>query len=91
MGNKHQGPFCQSCGMPLERPEDFGMGSHGLRINDYCCYCYNNGAFTEPEITMQEMIDKCIGFLVQQKTMPETEAKTMITEFIPTLKRWRRI
>ncbi len=26
--------FCQSCGMPLQKNEE------------YCCYCYKDGAFT---------------------------------------------
>ncbi len=56
---QQMGPFCQSCGMPLEKPDDFGTGSHGFRINDYCHYCFQGGAFTEPKITMKEMIDKC--------------------------------
>ena len=41
---------CQSCGMPLEKPDDFGTEANGFRINDYCHYCFQNGTFTEPNI-----------------------------------------
>ena len=28
--------FCQSCGMPLEKPEDFGTNMNKSRSEDYC-------------------------------------------------------
>jgi hypothetical protein len=91
MGEKEpKGLFCQSCGMPLEKPEDFGTGPHGFRINDYCHFCFQNGDFTEPNITMQQIIDKCVGIMAQQEIMPESNAKALMTEVIPKLKRWHR-
>lgn len=84
-----KGAFCQSCGMPLEKPEDFGTDAHGFRINDYCHFCFGNGKFTEPGITMQEMIDKCMGIMTQRKMMPEKQARELMTEAIPQLKRWQ--
>ncbi len=83
------GPFCQSCGMPLEKPEDFGTGADGFRINDYCRYCFRDGAFTEPQMTMEAMIEKCVGILIEQRIMPETQAKSLMAEVIPKLKRWQ--
>ena len=85
-----KGPFCQSCGMPLEKPDDFGTGANGFRINDYCHYCFQNGAFTEPNITMQAMIDKCVGIMAKQGIMQEAQAKALMFEVIPKLKRWQR-
>ncbi len=85
-----KGPFCQSCGMPLEKPEDFGTEANGFRINDYCHYCFRNGDFTEPSLTVQEMINKCAGIMAQQWIMPETQAKALMTEVIPKLKRWQK-
>jgi len=38
-----KGPFCQSCGMPLSKPEEFALGVDGFHINDYCAFCYRNG------------------------------------------------
>ncbi len=85
-----KGPFCQSCGMPLEKPDDFGTVANGLRINDYCYFCFENGAFTEPSIGMQGMIDKCVTIMARQGIMPEGQARTLMTEVIPRLKRWQR-
>jgi Putative zinc ribbon domain len=82
------GPFCQSCGMPLARPQDFGTARNGLRVNDYCLYCYADGAFTNPTITMDEMTDICVGALVKQG-MPAHRARTLMAGTLPTLTRWR--
>jgi hypothetical protein len=81
--------FCQSCGMPLEKPEDFGTAVNGFRINDYCHFCYQKGAFTEPNISMQAMVDRCVGIMVQQGIMAETQAKAVMSEVVPMLKRWQ--
>lgn len=50
-----KGPFCQSCAMPLESTEDFGTGTDGFRINDYCRYCYAKGSFTNPGMSLAAM------------------------------------
>jgi hypothetical protein len=85
-----KGPFCQSCGMPLDKPEDFGTADNGFRVNDYCHYCFQNGAFTEPDISMQGMINKCIGVMAQKGIMPEPQAAVLMNEVIPKLKRWQK-
>jgi len=86
--NQLLGPFCQSCSMPLGKPEDFGTDAIGYRVNDYCHFCYTNGAFTEPEISMQEMIDKCVAIMAKQGIMRSAKARALMTEVIPKLKRW---
>jgi len=83
------GPFCQSCSMPMEKPEDFGTASSGYRVNDYCHYCYQEGGFTDPGLTMGAMIDFCAGVMARQGIMPEPDARLLLTEVLPGLKRWR--
>jgi hypothetical protein len=77
--------------MPLEKPEDFGTAANGFRINDFCRYCFHDGAFTEPDISMKSMIDKCVGIMINQGIMPESQARALMTEVIPKLKRWRPV
>jgi predicted transcriptional regulator YdeE len=79
--------FCQSCGMPLHGEELLGTDQEGNKVQEYCQYCYENGAFTNPNITMEEMIEQCIPFMVEEG-MEEQSARTMITGFLPRLKRW---
>ena len=44
--------------MPLGDPGFYGTEADESRNEDYCIYCYANGAFNE-ELDMQEMIDRC--------------------------------
>lgn len=76
--------------MPLVKPEDFGTDSGGVRINDFCHYCFENGVFTNPEVTMPEMIDRCVTIMTGSVGMPEAGARALLTEVMPKLKRWRR-
>jgi hypothetical protein len=75
--------------MPMEKPEDFGTASSGYRVNDYCRHCYRDGAFTDPGVTMGQMIDFCAGVMARQGIMPEPDARLLLTETLPQLKRWR--
>ena len=84
-----RGPFCQSCSMPLRQPEDFGTDANGYRINDYCHHCYRDGSFLQPNVTMTEMIDFCTTIMARQGIMPEAQARAMLVEVMPRLRRWR--
>jgi hypothetical protein len=75
--------------MPLEKPEDFGTDQAGYRLNDFCRYCFVNGAFTEPDISMQAMQDKCVSVMDSQGIMPAQQARALMADVLPRLKRWR--
>ena len=85
-----KGPFCQSCAMPIDKPELRGTEAGGAVAMEYCTYCYQNGKFTEPDITLPQMIDKCVQKMVEQKVMPEAKARTMMTRYLPQMKRWKK-
>lgn len=85
--------ICQSCGMPLNEPELTGTNADGSKNEDYCCYCFANGAFTT-DCTMDEMIGTCAGFVDEFNKDSEIkytkeEAITTMKQFFPTLKRWK--
>lgn len=48
--------YCQSCGMPLTKKEDIATTKDGSLMNEYCIYCFKDGAFTG-DISMEGMID----------------------------------
>ena len=48
---------CQSCGMPMNRPESMGTEKDQSKSTIYCSHCYQNGEFTRPEMTQQAMKD----------------------------------
>ena len=85
-----QGVFCQSCAMPMEEPEMFGTYADGSKSEEYCAYCFQKGTFTEPDISMQAMIDKCVAIMNQRKIMPEDQARDLMVKTIPSLKRWKK-
>jgi hypothetical protein len=85
--NQAQGPFCQSCAMPMNKPEDFGTNADGNRNTEYCHYCYQDGRFVNPNATVQEMIDISTGAM-RKMNLPETLIE-QTKQYIPMLKRWR--
>jgi hypothetical protein len=82
--------ICQSCGMPMEEEKYFGKNADGSKNEDYCCYCYPNGAFSKDE-TMDQMIESCIPFMIKDGQCSDEEtARVKMMEFMPNLKRWRK-
>jgi hypothetical protein len=75
--------------MPIHKAEHFGTDRHGRKSEEYCKYCFQHGNFTEPNLKVQEMINKCVGFMVNAGVMPEPHLRDMFTEVIPKLKRWQ--
>jgi hypothetical protein len=76
--------------MPMMKPEDFGTAADGFRIIDYCYHCFDRGAFTAPNATLPGMIDTCAQIMAQQGFMPEPQARALMQDLIPKLKRWQK-
>jgi hypothetical protein len=83
------GPMCQSCAMPMAKAEDFGTNADKTQSTEYCTHCYQNGAFTS-DMTCEQMIDFCTGIMVSKMNMPEAQARDMMKNSIPQLKRWQK-
>ena len=83
--------FCQSCYLPLVNSEDFGREANGEQSIDYCCYCYQDGAFSNPNESLEEMIESCAPYVVEGGYCPDNDsARKMLQECLPTLKRWKK-
>ncbi len=84
--------YCQCCAMPMgDTNEMYGTNLDGTKNEDYCKYCYMDGAFTS-DISMEEMIEVCVPHMVSEGSgMNEDEARKMMKEFFPTLKRWKKV
>ena len=84
--------FCQCCGMPLDAPEDMGSNADGSPNRDYCRWCYQRGAFTAPEATVEDMIAFDLKFNEENGHPfgPQEEAERLLRAWLPTLKRWRK-
>lgn len=79
--------ICQSCGIPLLVPEDYGKETDGSPSNEYCNFCYQDGKFTDEGITMEEKIEKNAE-IATMMGIPKEEALDIAKNIIPTLKRW---
>lgn len=79
---------CQSCGMPMRTENDFGTETDGTLSKDYCINCYQRGAFTEPEITIDAMAEKGGEILAQLFEIPVGNARNFCREQLTCLKRW---
>jgi hypothetical protein len=70
--------------------ELYGTEADGSKNGDYCKYCYDSGAFTQPDCTMDEMIEFCVPHMANEASgMSEEKARAMMNEFFPKLKRWK--
>ena len=84
--------FCQSCGMPLT-DELLGTNADGSKNEEYCIYCYKDGAFTG-DFTMEEMVEFCSQYVDEYnkntgESLNREEYKNVLRQFYPSLKRWQ--
>lgn len=81
---------CQSCGMPLKKDEKGGgTNSDGSKSTMYCSHCYEEGKFSQPNITAAQMQTFVKGKL-KEMGFPGFLAG-LFTKNIPKLERWRNI
>lgn len=77
--------------MPLTE-EILGTNADGSKNEDYCIYCYKDGAFTG-NFTMEEMAEYCSMFVEEYnkntgKHLTACEYKQVLLDYYPGLKRW---
>jgi len=87
-----EGPFCQSCSMPMGKPEDFGTEADGSASKDYCTHCYQKGQFTAPDMGMEGMVNYLApnwGQWTERPNLTTEQAKPEITGILSNLKRWK--
>ncbi len=78
--------YCQSCGMPMSRPELMGTEKDHSRSTIYCIYCYRDGEFSNPGMTLGEMREN-----VREQLRKSNASETVISatvERLPNLSRW---
>ena len=79
-----EGVFCQSCAMPLSQPEQYGTEADGSKSTKFCSYCYQQGKYTDPNITAEKMIElSARGWSDQDPNVSYEHAKTQMTQILP--------
>ncbi len=79
--------ICQSCTMPIDNPEDRGTEKDGSKSIEYCKYCYQNGAFTNPGLSLEEM-KAFMASKTKEMNLPQDIAEQSMAA-LPHLKRWQ--
>ena len=80
---------CQSCGMPIEASfNNLGTDRDGLPVSEYCMFCYQNGSFTNPDQTVDGMVQTSIDFMTANLGFSAEQATQMSNDVIRKLKRW---
>jgi hypothetical protein len=73
--------------MPLSKDaKGGGTEVDGGKSSDYCSHCYLGGKFTEPELAVNQMVEKVHAKMTKMH-VPGFLARRF-TKDIPTLKRW---
>lgn len=73
--------------MPLDKPELSGTEKDGTKSKEYCLYCYQNGEFINPGMTLEEM--KTLVKEQMEKMKMDTGIINLAVASLPGLKRWR--
>lgn len=77
--------FCQSCGMPMREPQDFGGGRQD---NLYCVHCSDEQGTLKPyEVVLEGMKD----FAMRSMGVSEAEALQMAREGMARLPAWQNV
>jgi len=80
---------CQSCGMPFDESHcEFIAKEANGSDSIYCTYCYNDGAFLDPNATVEDVIEMGVPYLAHK--VGEQAARAQLLQFVPTLARWNK-
>ncbi len=78
---------CQSCDMPLKKPEVRGSNADGTPSGMYCSKCYESGEFKQPDCTAEQM-QEFVKNKLKEMRFPGFVA-WFLTRRIPKLERWK--
>jgi len=76
--------------MPLsEQFDNYGTNADGSKSQEYCTFCFQKGAFTQPDLTLEGMVALSVEVMTRELGFAEPEARRLSNQVIPQLKRWR--
>lgn len=79
--------ICQSCSMPLTDETLLGTEKDGSKNHEYCKYCYQDGTFVTPGITVHQM-ENIIKEKMKERNI-DSSIVNIAVNALPYLKRWR--
>ncbi|QIH37996.1 hypothetical protein G7A72_03925 [Flavobacterium sp. Sr18] len=79
--------ICQSCGMQMDTEAVKGTEKNGLKSNEYCKYCYEDGVFTNPKMNLED-IETNVKNQMKKLELHEYAIQKAVNT-LPALKRWK--
>ena len=77
-------PSCGSCGMPLEKPEQFGGGNPK---NAYCIYCTNEKGEL---LDYETILEGNVQFYMKEQGLDKEAARDLSVSYLSTLPAWKK-
>lgn len=68
----------------------YGLNKDGSANGDYCKMCFSNGTFTEMKLTLEQMLDRSVAYMISEMKFSPERAREFAHTVIPDLKRWRK-
>lgn len=68
---------------------NFGTEADGSASEMYCSICFEDGGFTMPELTVEDMIQLSIDQMTSELAIERDAAERLARGTIPGLRRWR--
>lgn len=81
--------FCQSCSMPIDNVADRGTEKNGSKSEEYCKYCYADGAMVNPGMKLDEM-KSIVKTQMEKRHIPGNIIQKSL-DVLPHLKRWKKV
>jgi len=78
-----EAPVCESCGMPMSAPEEFGGGD---TANRYCTHCCNADGTLQ---TYEERLAGMTGFMMSTQGLSEEGAREAARAYMAEMPAWR--
>ncbi len=79
--------ICQCCGMPLGEDDMVSRESDGSFNEDYCKWCYSDGAFAYE--SKDRLIDFLISHMPNPENTPEEVRRSQYDRYLSQLKYWK--
>lgn len=67
----------------------FGTNKDGSETREFCKFCFQDGSYLQPEITVEDMIQMSVDNMTQDLQFNQKKARTLARQVIPQLKRWK--
>ncbi len=71
-----------------EDSTQWGSEADATPSSEYCQFCYQGGAYTNPEQTVDGMVQSSIDFMTSELGFGRDQAEKLSKDIIPGLRRW---